>query len=422
MEVQALPARWTPNGGGNRHHVRTRPTLGDTPISDCVNRMMNYRLQAKGRCMWGLFATLALTACLSSAAQGVNEITGSVRNQSRDEPAVGDEVILLRLDRGMEEEARTNTDALGTFTLNAQYSGRPYLVRVVHSSVNYDQFAAAGAALSIQVFDAAAQVRGLTGSIEILRAGTKRGVLHVSDMYEIRNESSPPLTQAGERTFEVYLPANAKIDSVLAAGPEKISAIISARPVRGEPGHYTVNFPLRPGVTKFAFNYDLPYRGRAAFQTRHAYSLQQVAVMIPLTMKFSSRSPAFELLATGSRDYQVQAATQVKAGEGPGFEVSGTGALPPLRDQAESQARPHSPAPTNPTPPAPSRAALVSLASIDSRPKQTQPLSQSLVLNGVTSVLLTACALLVWRTRKARYSSSSAQVVAPRAREGNRST
>jgi hypothetical protein len=115
--------------------------------------------------------------------------------------------------------------------------------------------------------------------------------------YEIKNESSPPLTQVGERTFEVHLQAEAKISSVLAAGPGNIGVMIFPALVPGEPGHYTVNFPLRPGETKFAFNYNLLYEGHAAFQTRHAYALQQLAVMIPTTMNFSSR---FTL--TGLRD------------------------------------------------------------------------------------------------------------------------
>jgi hypothetical protein len=381
--------------------------------------MMNLRLCGRGFCMRRLLSILALLACCSTAALGANNIAGSVRNQSRGEPATGDEVILVQLDREMHEEAHAKTDARGTFKFDVQYPDKPYLVRVVHQGVSYDQQASAGDVLSMQVFDAARRVQGVTGSIEILRSGTIGNLLHVSDLYDIRNESSPPLTQAGARTFEVYLPAKAKISSVLAAGPGEIGVMISAASVPGEPGHYAVSFPLRPGATKFAFNYDLPYDGHAAFQTRHAYPLQQFAVMIPPTMKFSSRSPAFKTLATGNTRYQVRAANQLKAGEGPEFEVSGTGALPPLGDQAKSQARSHSPAPPNPTLSAPGRAALPSLASIDSRSKRTQPPSQSLVLDGVTSVLLAACALLVWRARKAR-NFSAAQTVAPRARQGNR--
>jgi hypothetical protein len=290
---------------------------------------------------------------------------------------------------------------------------------VVHQGVSYDQQAFAGQALFIEVFDAATHVRSITGTIEILRARTNGNLLHVSDMVAIKNESSPPLTQAGERTIEVYLPAKARIDSVLAAGPGKMGIVISATPVPGELGHYTVSFPLRPGATQFAFNYDLPYDGHAAFQTRHAYPLQQLAVMIPPTMKFSSRSPAFEILATGNSAYQVHAANQLAAGEGPGFEVSGTGALPPLGDQTKSQPLSRSPTVPGPIQSAPGRGAFPSLAGVDSRLKQTQLPSHSLVLGGVAFALLAACAVLIWRTRKAR-TFSAAHSVAPRAGQDNR--
>jgi hypothetical protein len=366
--------------------------------------MTNCFLLGKWSSAWKMLSFAGLLAFFSIDALGANSITGSVRNQSRGEPAVGDEVILIRLDRGMQEEARSHTDAHGAFTLKAQYPDRRYLVRVLHQGVSYDQQASGSDVLSIQVFDAARRVRGLTGSIEILRAGTNGNLLHVSDLVELKNESSPPLTLAGKRTFEVYLPANAKIDSVLAAGPGEMGLMISATPVAGEPGHYTVSFPLRPGATKFAFNYDLPFNGHAAFQTRSAYPLRQLAVMIPPTMNFASRSPAFAILATGNSRYQVHAANDVHAGEGPEFEVSGTGALPPLgdQDQTPSQSQSQIPPHLGPRLPALARAAAPSLTVINSRLKQTQPSSQSFILGGLTAVLLAACVLLVWRARKAR--------------------
>jgi len=382
--------------------------------------MMNQHLYSRGFTMRGLPAALALTLCCSTAALSANSISGSVRNQSRGEPAAGDDVILVRLDGRLQEEARAKTDAHGVFTLDAQHPDKPYMVRVFHQGVNYDQQASVGQVLCIQVFDAAPEVRGITGTIEILRTGTNGNFLHVSDMIEIKNASRPPLTQAGERTFEVYLAAAAKIDSVLASGPGKIAAIIFAAPVPGEPGHYTVDFPLRPGATKFAFNYDLPYRGHAAFQTRHKYPLEQLAVMIPTDMKFSSRSPAFEILATGNTRYHVHAVNQVEAGAGPKFEVSGIEALPPVGDQASSHPFSLSPASPNPTSSPPVRANLPLLVSIDSPLKQTQPPSQLLVLVGMTSVLLAACAILIWRGRKAR-SFSAAQTAAPQTRPRQRS-
>jgi len=341
---------------------------------------------------------IALLPCFAWAAFTSNTIAGSVRNQSRGQPAVGDEVVLIRLDQGMQEEEHTRTGPGGAFWLRMQHPDKPYLVRVRHQNVNYDERAPAGGVITIPVFDAADHVPGISGTIEIMRAGTIGESLHVSDMFEIRNASSPPFTQAGERAFEVFLPADAKVDSVLAAGPEKIGVMISAMPVSGKPGHYSVSFPLRPGATKFAFNYDLPYKGAASFRTWHAYPLQQLAVLIPTTMKFSSLSPKFQILQTGAGNYQVRAIGQVMAGQGPAFTISGAGEFPP--------ALPH---PTKTT--APSLPPVLP-RSITSAPDHTAPplsgdvgassLRPTLKLLLVCCALLASCTFTAWRARKKR--------------------
>jgi hypothetical protein len=296
----------------------------------------------------GLVVGYMATGC-SIAALAATAITGRVRNQTSGRFESGDEVILLRLQTGLYQaslnknllvETRTRTDSQGWFSLDVRYPDNPHLVRVIHEGVNYDRLydhgVFAGDAVFINVFDAVSKVQGVTGNIEIIRIGTAGDHLHVSDMVEIENDSSPPLTQAGERAFEVHLPAHAQIDSVLAAGPGTAAVLISASPVPGEPGHYAVTFPLQPGATKFAFNYDLPYDGHAAFLPKNMYPLQQLAVMIPPTMKFVSRSSAFELLRTGNDRYQVEACERVTSGDGPAFEVSGVGALPALGTQGQS--------------------------------------------------------------------------------------
>jgi hypothetical protein len=272
------------------------------------------------------------------AAPALSEtIAGVARNQTSGRMATGDEVILVSLDHARRESGRTRTDSHGTFAFDVKDTGKPYLIRVVHMGVIYDAPASAGHVVSIDVFDADSNLNGVTGTIEIIRAGTNGNLLHVSDMIEINNESSPPVTRAGEHTFEVYLPTQAKIDSVLAAGPGKTGVLISATPVAGKSGRYAVDFPLKPGATKFAFNYDMPYDGHAAFHPKHGYALQQLAVMLPPTMRFSSGSPTFQVLP-GANNYRVEAATNVSAGDGPEFEISGAGAIPAL------QAQPHSPA------------------------------------------------------------------------------
>jgi hypothetical protein len=382
-------------------------------------------MRSRESCGSKIVATLALTTCLSLslAAVAADSITGTARNQTRDRLAAGDEVILLRLDQGMQEEARTKTNSQGAFTLTVQYPDKLHLVRVVHQGVNYDQRASAGNAVSIDVFDAAAKVHSVTGSIEIIRTGTSGNLLHVSDMVEIKNDSSPPLTQAGERTFEVYLPAHARIDSVLAASSGNIGVLISAAPVPGEPGHYTVNFPLRPGSTKFAFNYDVPYDGHLMFRTKMKYPLRQLAVMMPPTMKFTPRSPGFKVLATGDSSYQVEVADDLKTGEGPGFEISGTGAMPSI--QARGQSRPQPQANALPRPAFPARGSVdqrsfgkSDLHGVSPAPASSASPLQWWILGSAAVAVLGVCGFLIWSTRHSlRPTTKTATAPARQARQ-----
>jgi hypothetical protein len=192
---------------------------------------------------------------------------------------------------------------------------------------------------------------------------------------------------------------------VLAAGPENLAVMTSAAPVPGDSVRYSVSFPLRPGATKFAFNYDLPYQGRATFPTTHAYPLQQLAVMIPPTMKFSSPSMAFKILKTGNPNYEVRAISPLTEGSGPGFEISGVGALPLLQAQAQSPAKslatPAAPgrvAPGNST--AQSQAAnalpVGPYAAVSARSSELQWLG----LSASTVLVLATCGFVLWRRQR----------------------
>jgi hypothetical protein len=376
-----------------------------------MNRIQNYGNTSSVR---STIKAILLVLCLSAAALAADSISGTVQNRTKGQAAAGDAVVVLRLDQGMQEEMRTKTDDQGAFTVKVQAPDKPYLIRIIHQGVNYDQPTSAGNSVAINVFDAAAKVQGVTGNIEIIRTGTKQNGLHVSDMIDVRNESVPPVTQAGERTFDVYLPAKAKIDSVMAASSNKMAVVIPAAPVPGQPGHYTVNFPLRPGSTQFAFNYDIPYDGRAVFRPRLTYPVKQLAVMIPPTMTFSSSSTAFHPLNTGTTEYKVQATSQLQAGEAPAFEISGAGAMPSI--QARSQARPGTAPASNPGAPT-GQSALPSAnnsvgqtqAPVERNPQSAQPAPVTpaaavsprewWILGAAAALVLGVCGFVIWRTQ-----------------------
>src|SRR5579864_7558920 len=116
----------------------------------------------------GIKSALLFICCSCAlSAFAADDIQGTVRNQTSGKAAAGDQVILLRLQNGMEEEAKTRVDAAGAFSLPLSAADVPHIVRVVHQGVNYDQTASGNGPLNIAVFDAVPHIRGLQGTLGI---------------------------------------------------------------------------------------------------------------------------------------------------------------------------------------------------------------------------------------------------------------
>src|SRR5258708_10460318 len=252
-------------------------------------------------------SVVLLACCLcASSALAADTMTGTVRNQSTARPSAGDDVVLLRLAEGMQEEARTKTDAQGAFVLKVSVADARHVVRVLHQGVNYDQTVTGSAPLEIKVFDAVPRINGLNGNIGIVRMESDGNVLKVAEMYAITNASTPPVTQSGPRNFEIFLPEKAEFDSVEAKAQEGIWTNVTPVAVKAQPGHYVVNFPLRPGDTLFKFGYHLPYLGAAAFHLKLAYPIKRFAVMHPPSMSFKASSPGAFMNPAVTNGFQVE--------------------------------------------------------------------------------------------------------------------
>src|ERR1700675_4398244 len=85
------------------------------------------------------------TALIASAFASASDLRGTVLNGSTRKPAADDEVILLSLPPdGMNESARTKTDANGHFSLITAETQATHVVRVVHQGITYHKVAEPG--------------------------------------------------------------------------------------------------------------------------------------------------------------------------------------------------------------------------------------------------------------------------------------
>ncbi|HET7870972.1 MAG TPA: hypothetical protein VFL42_00560 [Terriglobales bacterium] len=345
----------------------------------------------------GTKSAVFLICCCWAVGGFADSINGKVHNKTTNVPAAGDDVVLLRLRNGMEEEARTKTDAQGAFSLPVTASGTKHIVRVLHQGVNYER-TVSGTPVYVEVFNAVPTIPGLSGKLGIIQVESEGKLLKITEMYSIENGSSPPVTQLGPHNFEIWLPAKAALESVTAKRAAGLWMSVTPSFKEERKGHYSLDFPLCPGETLFKFIYHLPYQGRATLHLKLPYPIASFGVVHPLSMKFrSSRSQAFRSPGV-VQGLRLEQATSAVAGELPAFEISGSGAAP-VRDAVAQ------------SPPSPSAELSATQPVASSAPAEAAPNSPTRGIWFVTSAiaaLLVAAGLLVLRGKKAVAQSAAA--------------
>ena len=275
---------------------------------------------------------VVLWACSVAALAQSRTVTGVVTNGTTGRPASGDDVILLQLGQGMQEQARTKTGAHGEFKLNIADGSSLHLLRVRHDNVNYHEPLQQGTNnLQITVYNAAAKVPGLKllDQSEVYQAnGTD---LQVIELFRLSNGAVPPLTQP---SFEFYLPEGASIKLGQAVTEGGLPVKTPVVPQKEEKNKYAVLYPLRPGITQLELVYTIPYSGKATIQPKLAMAADHFYVVTAKGINFVPGSgAAFQPAEQWPTDpsvtgVDVHAVNSVSPAQQVSFELSGTGLLP----------------------------------------------------------------------------------------------
>lgn len=268
-------------------------------------------------------AMLSVSVCASAAT-----LTGTVTDRTTEKPSAGDTIAVINTAQGMDEIAKTTSDAKGAFHVDVPDGGQ-ILLHITHQGADYFKQVPAGtASVDIDVYDAAEKVANISGEAMVVRAETDPAgkMLTVAENFFVQNASAPPRTQYGGNTLDFYVPKGAQIKESLASAPNGLPTSVKVKPVDAATGHYAFTFPVRPGETRFQVEYTLPYSGRQQFSLKLGLPTGDVAVMLPKTMQFDG--PAFqaiddpEVKAQSYDDHQPVFAQPIA------FMLSGSGQLP----------------------------------------------------------------------------------------------
>jgi hypothetical protein len=286
-----------------------------------------------------LFRTIAMSLLLTGSLAQAATITGTVTDKTTGKPAVGDTVVLVDVQAGMNEAAKATTDTHGHYSLNEPGSS-PYLVRVTHQGAGYFIAAPQGSGPGdITVYDVAAKVDGVGIDEDVIGiVDSTNGQLRVVERYAVHNASSPPRTQWSPRTFEIVLPDGAVVDSVSGQRPGGLTTTIKLDP-DGPKGHYSFNFPIQPDDadkgTLFQLEYELPYSSKLTFHPQVSIPARTVWVMLPKSMTFTANAGSNFQSSPQDPAFQTFVARNALPGKALEFTVSGSGSLP--RDDQSAQ-------------------------------------------------------------------------------------
>ena len=283
-----------------------------------------------------ILAWLTVVACSSIAAGA--ELRGQVINGTSNRAGSRDEVVLLSLsNEGMREEARTQADRIGRFSVAIADPQKTHVVRVVHQGVTYHQIAKLDAkTVVVVVYDVAAKLEGVSAVMDVERFEATADQLEVKQLITMRNDSRPPRTLMNDRPFEVQLPPEAEVESGLVQVEERQP--LKQQPLAAEQkGHYYFVFPIRPGDTRFAIMYRLPYSGQATIAPVIRNPRERFVVMLPKTMKFEPQAAGIFTAMPGTTPDNVQGTAAMAHGQPVAFRISGTGVLQELQERAEQR-------------------------------------------------------------------------------------
>ena len=166
-----------------------------------------------------ILALILISAC--SLAASAETIRGVVENGTTKKRAAGDEVVIKKIAPGvgMEDVAKTKTNAKGEFSFDVPASQQPYVLWVQHQQVTYPKVAMTGSGpVAVQVFDSSPAVNdiSLQEHMIVLQTSPAGDSLKVDTLFTLNNQSSPPMTKNGQHTFDLYLPDNVKVEEATA--------------------------------------------------------------------------------------------------------------------------------------------------------------------------------------------------------------
>lgn len=273
--------------------------------------------------LWTLLALLPLLAL------PLHAIDGTVINRSTGQPVAETGIVLLRLDQGgMMPAGTTRSEANGKFKFDTPVDGM-LMLQAAYKGVTYNKVIRQGdkgTNVELEVYEVSPKATDTTIAQHMMLFEPNEGKLAINESIIYRNAGKTSFSDPSNGTFRFYLPpeAEGKVQ-VRVAGPGNMPISKDAEKTNQE-GIYKVDFPLKPGESRFDLLYTVPFTSPGKLKGRILHPISeangQTRAVTPSGVKLTG--PGIEDLGAEPQT-QAQVYSITKASYE--IEVTGTGSL-----------------------------------------------------------------------------------------------
>lgn len=207
-------------------------------------------------------AALLLAAALHAA------VDGTVVNGTTGKPQGGATVTLFKLDQNGPNAIETiKAGPDGSFKFAQDLQG-PHLLQAVHDGMVFNRMLPPGqptSGIAISVYSASADPGKAKVTTHMILLEPNSSELSVNESIIFQNEGNTAYYDTARGTLRVAIPDSAagKV-RVMVSGPNSMPIERALEKTKAA-GVYTVDFPVKPGETRFDLTYALPLTSPAKF-------------------------------------------------------------------------------------------------------------------------------------------------------------
>jgi hypothetical protein len=245
-----------------------------------------------------LLLAAALLAAASAGDANAFTIRGTVKNGTTGSTNVDASVVVVQPSAGMQQVGAADARN-GRFEFRDLAADAPmYLLRTEYAGVTYNTSVAVTGedqAVEVEVFESTSSWQDVQVIVPHLAARREGDTLHFEQLFEITNDTSPPRSlRVKGGAFRLFLPSDTDslTDCYVLSGEMPLKSM----PIPTDtPDIYSIDYPIRPGVTRVGISYSVPYAsGAYAMKAKFPQPVPHMMIFaVDSTMQVTSTTHEF---------------------------------------------------------------------------------------------------------------------------------